>query len=355
MLELCSNIIKVFSMPSMAQVRTTAQKFLGRPDTALGSSSSRRSDNSPLFFSPDSQTRGYHERAVSKHDKAFPISAYLDFIYCPMNAYLRYVEGIQPPLGISAKIGTIAHRAFQNLLLKEFHAVKQYRLDDRGEKMYEHFKVLKDDIIERARRDLISLLDSEGKANSAFLDVKLSLSRWVSKLSREIHDYAIKTELDGIELARECVPYRQFEVLYKAPKIGISGGKIDVLENSLPIEIKSKEGSWARRSGAHKLQVALQALMLEASTHCKVDQARLVYFYDLMQRPVCIDLRLRERALEIRDEALEVLTDDNPPKVVKCKRGCIFQKHCISIHSKHKIENETNLKHPDPPRIGGVS
>ena len=332
------------------------QCFSATKTANLSLTFSRGSNDSPPLFLGETIVRGYNLDALAlAYDAAFPVSAYTDFLYCPVYAYLRHVNGIRPRLGPRGSIGLITHKVFEELLLTEFHIASEYRIDDGGKKMKEVYRSVVCSLVEEAKKRLSDSLGYGTETDSIALELKLALSRWGNLWLQSLRGFSESSGLEGRELAKRFVPYRCVEVFTKAPEIGISGARIDVVEGHVPLEIKSWEGRWARSSGAHKLQIALLSLALEASKGFKVDMARLAYVYDIKLLEVDVNNRLREWALEIRDRALEELTRERPPRVGSCKRRCALVKYCLSADSKHLIVNRPICKHLDPLYAGGSS
>lgn len=107
-------------------------------------------------------------------------------------------------------------------------------------------------------------------------------------------------------MARAFVPFREFEAFLSAPALGFSGGKIDVLKDGVPVEIKTgallKEGLLP----FHELRMACYALLLEYCTGAKVDFGEIYYTSINQRRRLAIDREKRLLVLRVRDEALEV-------------------------------------------------
>lgn len=89
------------------------------------------------------------------------------------------------------------------------------------------------------------------------------------------------------------------EVYFSARRIGIRGGKIDILEPDFtPVELKT--GRF--RSHLHKIQATLYTFLLEFNEGKNVDEAAIVYSYYSSREQFAVDSSLRvESASAISD------------------------------------------------------
>lgn len=126
--------------------------------------------------------------------------------------------------------------------------------------------------------------------------------------------FTLSHHLEGIELARAFVPFREFEISLSAPVLGFSGGRIDVLEDGVPVEIKTGNPPVRGKLPYHELQLACYALPLEYRTGVDVDFGEIYYTCINQRRRLVIDREKRLLALRVRDQALEAFGKAEPPE-----------------------------------------
>lgn len=188
-----------------------------------------------------------------------------DLYYCPVRIYLTVGLGLKPRPAREMELGRQAHKAYQLLTLA------------------------------LARKGEITPEDLDA-ANSA-----------APSLTRD--------EIEKIARFRASTfPPRasiQIEVEVEAPHLPLKG-RIDLLENGAPVEVKYK----ARAAAPDVQQVLLYMYMLEESTGCRVEKA----YIDLLKRPARIRVerpsswRLVEELLQRLAEAVaHPLKPPNPP------------------------------------------
>jgi CRISPR/Cas system-associated exonuclease Cas4 (RecB family) len=132
---------------------------------------------------------------------------------------------------------------------------------------------------------------------------------WLNRL----RNFALTSNLEGVELAKAFVPMRKFEVPLSAPALGFSGGRIDVIEDGLPVEIKRGASPKDGLPPTHVLQMAYYALLLEYCTGKDVGFGEIYYTSINERRRLAIDREKRLLALRIRDEAMKAFRRAEPP------------------------------------------
>ena len=125
---------------------------------------------------------------------------------------------------------------------------------------------------------------------------------------------------------------KQSEVYYSAPEIGISGARIDLVENGHPVEVKA--GNATGINQFHVLQLAWYTMVLEFCLGIDVDLAEVFLVRTLRREPVIIDDAVRSWAIETREEAVDTLGRGIETNVQCERRACLladsYGRFCIN-------------------------
>jgi len=259
--------------------------------------------------------RGYNTEPISSYMGAAPVSAYSTFLRCPRCAYLVYVQGRSLPKTSSCIRGLLHHDVFGWLMSKEYEFARGFSLFESDEEMLRMILnelVSMKDHFSRKFRGQFELLATDYESEWGYLVVqsKEAYLHWV----RRLRLFASRSGLGGVELARAFVPFRQFEVMFSARALGVSGGKVDVVENEIPLEIKTGRAPEQGISPDHVLQLVWYALLIEHHTESKVDYAQVYYTKIQQRRVLSVDKEKRLWALRVRDVALRVFKRPEPPR-----------------------------------------
>lgn len=284
---------------------------------------------SPPTFSP----RGYEvELLRSEYPFCVSVSALIDYLYCPKYSYLRHVEGLKPALTARCVKGIIKHELVKYVLLKQFSLVSKVSCEMNVREMAEF---LFDGLLSglevvklKFRMMLIPEGFEWGEMVIDLVDLLWSISfHW----ARELKVFSDFCGFEGEALARYFVPWRDFEVCFQACEIGISGGRVDVIEDGLPVEIKTGVSPKFGIFMHHRLQLVCYSLLMEYASGRDVDFATVFYMNGFDRRGFVVDNDLRCWALGVRDEAFRVFSMDEPPKKSICNRRCSLRRHCIAL------------------------
>jgi CRISPR/Cas system-associated exonuclease Cas4 (RecB family) len=245
---------------------------------------------------------------------AAPVSTYVTFLRCPRCAYLSLVSGMRFSQTKHSVRGMLHHRAFEYLMAGEFRLATKFRLSASGPDMMREFQHLLRAIKESLARRFLNELQSVGadfETEWRILERHLreAYQAWLNRL----RNFALTSNLEGVELAKAFVPMRKFEVSLSAPVLGFSAGRIDVIEDGLPVEIKSGVPPKDSLPPAHVLQMTYYALLLEYCTGRDVNFGEIYYTSINQRRRLAIDREKRLLALWVRDEAMEAFRRREPP------------------------------------------
>jgi CRISPR/Cas system-associated exonuclease Cas4 (RecB family) len=245
---------------------------------------------------------------------AAPVSTYVTFLRCPRCAYLSLVRGARFSKAEYSVRGMLHHRAFQYLMAAEFRLATKFSLSASGPDMMREFQHLLWAIKQSLARSFVNEFQSVGadfEAEWRLLERHLREAHqaWLNRL----RNFALTSNLEGVELAKAFVPMRKFEVSLSAPALGFSAGRIDVIEDGLPVEIKTGVPPKDGLPPAHVLQMAYYALLLEYCTGRDVDFGEIYYTSINQRRRLAIDREKRLLALRVRDKAMEAFRRAEPP------------------------------------------
>ncbi|MEM2094908.1 MAG: Dna2/Cas4 domain-containing protein [Candidatus Bathyarchaeia archaeon] len=257
--------------------------------------------------------RGYADEALRPTNATIaPVSIYVTFLRCPRCAYLSF-KGVRFRKTRASVTGIFHHIAFDYLMAKEFSLACMFNPSaetDVAEEFESELQIIKRNLELRFRAEFQSVgADYEVEWELLERSLRGAYAAWISRL----RSFASATKLEGAELAKAFVPSRKFEVFISAPTLGFSGGKIDVLEDGIPIEIKTGDPPKEGLSLYHALQVTYYALMLEYRTGRDVDFGEIIYTRSNKRRMLTIDREKRLLALKVRDEAMETFQKKELP------------------------------------------
>lgn len=268
----------------------------------------------PVNQGPDC-LRGYDAELIPSHIGVAPVSAYSTFLRCPRCAYLIYVQRRRLPKTKFSIRGLLHHEAFEWLLSREYRFAGEFSLLRSDEEMLEVMLYELESIRDRCLgkfQGQFKLLTANYEVEWGHLVIQLTKAylHWVKRLRL----FASQSGLEGIDLAKAFVPFRQFEVMFSAPALGVSGGKVDVVENGIPLEIKTGRAPEQGIPSDHALQLVWYALLIEYSTGGRVDYAQAYYTQVQQRRILSADKEKRLWALRVRDAALKVFQRSEPPQ-----------------------------------------
>ncbi|MEM4310900.1 MAG: PD-(D/E)XK nuclease family protein [Nitrososphaerales archaeon] len=259
-----------------------------------------------------SYLRGYHSRSKDNL-LLLPVSAITDYFRCPRCAYLRHVLHI--PLANNQSVrGLLYHRAYEWFFSKEEMFVSML--------LYHSFEF----ILQRFD-DLIAELEMELKNNFQPIYKRMKLdytSDWIEL--KEILKQKFKKWLEQKKLILrdfekgKFIPERKFEVFLSSPTLGVRG-KIDMIEDTIPIDIKTGKAPTIGVKLEHALQLAWYALLMEYRFNIDVNFGEVYYAQVDELRTVALDSKLRMLAFEVKDSAQEAFKKFIPPggSCIYCK------------------------------------
>jgi len=260
-------------------------------------------------------------------------SSMSDFLYCPLKAYLKYVQGYE----VSSEpllIGKLTHellRGFNEITKRNLWSLDEnMTLDEISRNLWEDVPSLikktvnkKDykDIVDRERiEEICERLEDQFRLDSFLLVFK----------SRKM----LNMGMSGDEIADTLFPPSMVEFRMESRSIGLRG-KVDRIEIEegvyFPVEIKTGsppvKGVWK----SHALQLTAYAILMEETFQKEV----MVGFVDYVQvgerKPVIISQELREEFYhtfnELESMIVEGYVPEASPSSRKCNK-CEFSEFC---------------------------
>ncbi|MEM2873502.1 MAG: Dna2/Cas4 domain-containing protein [Nitrososphaerales archaeon] len=277
----------------------------------------------PLVYSlrtqnHDSNFRGYELDSIES-DIILPVTALCDFLFCKRCFYLTYKMGLPKPTTKNAVRGKMLHELHMQLLSKEFKIASKFSFDEDPEETTHRYMIEAEEILKYMYRDFEEAFKRLGmRWEDEVLRIQERVEIISLKWANWIRELAIIHEVDGVELAKICIPYRKFEEYYKAPNLAICG-KIDVIEHGKPVEVKTGKAPNFGIYQSHALQVIWYALLMEYVEGRDVDYAEVYYAKKFERRRLILTQKLRKWALAIRDSALELLKGGNLQEMCGCR------------------------------------
>jgi CRISPR/Cas system-associated exonuclease Cas4 (RecB family) len=259
--------------------------------------------------------RGYDKDTwLSSSSFAVNVSTITSHLFCPRCSYKAY-KNKKFTKNLSTVQGSLLHFAVEQILGKEIELADQVH-ENRDEQI-ERF-------LDSLRRK------AELKFKVDFLELGEDFEATWNTLVRAF----AKRRLESIAETRETIPERQFEVLLCSNDLALKG-RIDVIENGLPLEIKPGVPPLQGHNFSHSLQLTLYALLIENKFSRDVNQG--IIYYPLINKTdiVTIDERLRWEALRQRNLTIATIIDDVPPDG-RCKA-------CTSdVDTQERISNQNS-------------
>jgi|GEM_PF-4960216 CRISPR/Cas system-associated exonuclease Cas4 (RecB family) len=271
------------------------------------------SAESPLIFSLRTQSyhhstlvRGY-ELSKVESDTMLPVTALCEFLFCKRCFYTVYKTGLPKPNTKNAIVGRVLHEIHMQLLSREYELVSKFSFGEGLEETAYRYIIEAKDILYHMHRDFEEAfkrlgLKWEDELQRIQEHIEITSLEWANW----IRELAIIHRVDGVELARICIPYRRFEEYYKAPDLALCG-KVDVIENGIPVEVKAGKAPLIGIYSLHALQLIWYALLIEYIERKDVNYAEVYYAKKFERRKLVLTQELRRWALSVRDFALELL------------------------------------------------
>ncbi|HXG06604.1 MAG TPA: CRISPR-associated protein Cas4 [Nitrososphaera sp.] len=250
----------------------------------------------------ESGLRGYDEKAwINKPVFKISISSIISHYFCPRCAFLAFRKRLYVNTLQSVE-GQICHFAAEKFFAREVDFVQCSTAG--GNKATNLFL----NFLELLRED------TENKFGYQYRKLGGDFSVTWNRV-----EYLLKRRFERLVLAPlQIIPERQFEISLSSDNLGLTG-RLDVIENGAPLEIKTGYVPNNGYSLSHALQVSLYALLIENKHFVNVNVGYLYYFSADEIRVVNIDEDLRMEALYQRDAALCTFQNENEPEG-KCRR-----------------------------------
>jgi len=275
--------------------------------------------------------RGYDAETIRPREGlAVPVTALVNYSYCPRYGYLRYVKRARTPLTREGVRAFFNHELFKRMLVNEFSVVSQFRSNMTAGEMAQLYHEEFYDVIGEMRGCVFGRLFGEmglswsqelQRLDRLLLEASLV---WAEKLLR----VADATGLEAFELARFLIPRRRAEVFYEASEIGVSGARVDVVEDGFPVEVKAGRAPVTGICEAHVLQLVWYSLVMEYAEGRDVDVAEVYYVNGFQRRRFGTDQGLRRWALGVRNMAFEAFQAERAPERGRCNRPCLLEREC---------------------------
>ncbi len=261
--------------------------------------------------------RGYELDGVAL-DIILPVTALCEFFFCKRCFYLTHKMGLPKPGTKNAVRGRILHELHMRLLSREFRLASKFSFDEEPEETAYRYVIEAEGILQHMYRGFEEAFERLGmRWEDEVLRIQEHVEIISLKWANWLRELAIIHEVDSVELAKMCIPYRHFEEYYKAPELALCG-KVDVIELGKPVEVKTGKAPNLGIYPSHALQVIWYALLMEYVEGRDVDCAEVYYATKFERRKLSLTQELRQWALSIRDSALELLKGGNPQEMCKC-------------------------------------
>jgi len=261
--------------------------------------------------------RGYELDSLES-EITLPVTALCEFLFCKRCFYLTYKMGLPKPKTKNAVRGRMLHELHMGLLSREFKLASKFFFDEEPEDTASRYTIEAEGILQHTSRGFeedfdrldIKWEDESSKIRRHIEYISLKWANWLREL-------AIIHAVDGVELAKKCIPYRHFEEYYKAPELALCG-KVDVIEHGKPVEVKTGKAPDLGIFSSHALQVVWYAFLMEYVDGRDVDCAEVYYAKRFERRKLSLTQELRQWALFVRDSALELLIEGNLQEICEC-------------------------------------
>lgn len=250
----------------------------------------------------ESGLRGYDKKTwTNRPSFKISVSSIISHYFCPRCAFLAFRKRLYVNTPQSVE-GQICHFAMEKFFAKEVDFVQCSTADgNKARNLFLNF-------LELLRED------TEDRFSYQYHKLGGDFSATWNKV-----EYILKRRFERLVLAPlQSIPERQFEISLSSRNLGLTG-RLDVIENGVPVEIKTGNVPSNGYSLPHALQVSLYALLIENKHFVNVNVGYLYYFSADEIRIVNIDENLRTEALRQRDAALYTFQNENEPEG-KCRR-----------------------------------
>ncbi|KYC45185.1 MAG: PD-(D/E)XK nuclease superfamily protein [Candidatus Methanofastidiosum methylothiophilum] len=257
-----------------------------------------------------------------------------EYLFCPYKLYLKKIKGLPLPQTSEMLTGTIIHKIYEEVLLRERIIIEQRIDENMG--IDEIFKILYADSKRVIKNIMIQNKSRLKEAGVDYLEL-------IKELQEELKEDEL---LKSIRIKKYISIYGKDSNLYKnlfmlkdmeypisSNELGLSG-KIDKLEedsegNIFPVELKT--GLFSNGIRKHeKIQVSAYALLLEKERGIKIPLGFLEYYQVKQRIPFLIKEEDKKEVLEILEKVKELLNNENEPKKEKknfCNR-CGYNEFC---------------------------
>jgi CRISPR/Cas system-associated exonuclease Cas4 (RecB family) len=276
--------------------------------------------------SSESGLRGYNNKTWSAVSTSLnlSVSQVVSHYFCPRCTYIAFKEGRSFVNTLQTIEGQINHFVIEQLFASEAKLLQLISAQSRISYL-DTVNTLLPDISESLR----------GQAEEKFGDSYKRLGGEFT-IAWKKAEQVIRTRLYRVcANTKKVVPKRQFEIPLWSKDLALKG-RLDLLENSTPLEIKTGKVPQQGCSYYHALQLTLYALLLE-NRHLKDVDYGYVYYASIHdKRVVWIDDSIREEAISQRDATLATLLGNVEPEG-KC-RQCM-QRQYLSIIITSKFES----------------
>lgn len=265
-----------------------------------------------------------------------PVSLLSSYLYCPRRIFLERVLEIKPPPAPPTFKGTVKHKVFDLINKNEQDIVTQI-------KSFLSFN----DVFSLYRRNYYKILSNtivEFKPKLKELNIdpmQLFHKSWETFLkeakirSSNVHNFIKENKVYGDKLWENLTPKYLTEYKLQSEKLQLIGmvDKIEIKNNNyIPIEMKSgnppKQGVWP----GNKIQLLAYILMLKEKFNAS--QGYIHYIDHDDKRVITINPFSEQEVIKIRDNLLNLLNEQKPPKKVeninKCN-SCNLKEQCYNL------------------------
>lgn len=250
----------------------------------------------------ESGLRGYDKKTwIDKSSFKISVSSVISHYFCPRCAFLAFRKRIYVNTLQSVE-GQIYHFVMEKFFAKEADFVRCSTTD--GSKARNLFL----NFLESLRKD------TEGRFSYQYHKLGGNFNALWNRAEN-----ILKRRFERLVLALlQSVPERQFEISLSSGNLGLTG-RLDIIENGVPVEIKTGKAPSNGYSLSHALQVSLYALLIENKHFVNVNVGYLYYSSADAIRIVNIDEDLRIEALRQRNATLHTFQNQNEPEG-KCQK-----------------------------------
>lgn len=260
-------------------------------------------------------------------------SSISDYLYCPLKAYLKYVQGYE----VSSEpllIGKLTHdllRGFNEITKRNLWSLdKDMTLEEISKSLWEDVpSLIKKTTLKKDYKEIVDSGDVEEICEHLEDQFRLDSFLLVFK-SRKM----MNVGMTGDEIVDMLFPPSMVEFSLESRSIGLRG-KVDKIEIEegiyYPIEVKTGippvKGVWK----PHALQLTAYAILMEESFKREVPIGFVDYVQVGERKPVIISQKLREEFYntfnELESMILEGYVPEATPSSRKCNK-CEFKKFC---------------------------